>query len=108
MATATKSKSKGKLNLKPLDDRVVIQRTEAEDKTASGIYLPESAKEKPMTGTVLAVGPGKVDDNGNRTPLSVTTGDTVLYGKYAGTEVELDGETYMILRESELLGVIED
>ncbi len=103
MATATATKT----NLRPLDDRVVIKPSEAEERTASGIYLPESAKEKPMQGTVLAVGPGKLADDGSRTAVSVKKGDTVIYGKYAGTEIEVDGQTLMIVRESELLGVIE-
>lgn len=103
MATATKSKT----NVKPLDDRVLIKPQEAEEKTASGIFLPEGAKEKPMTGTVVAVGPGKLSDDGKRTALSVSKGDVVLYGKYAGTEIDIDGTQHMILRESELLGVIE-
>ncbi len=103
MATATATKT----NLRPLDDRVVIKPSEAEEKTASGIYLPESAKEKPMQGTVLAVGPGKLADDGSRTPVSVKKGDTVIYGKYAGTEIEIDGEKLIIVRESELLGVLE-
>jgi len=110
MATATKTKktsSKAKTNITPLDDRVLVKPHEAEEKTASGIFLPEQAKEKPMTGDVIAVGPGKLKDNGDRAELSVKKGDTVLYGKYAGTEVELDDDTYMIMRESELLGVVE-
>ena len=111
MATATKTKkksaSKGTPNITPLDDRVLIKPHEAEEKTASGIYLPEQAKEKPMTGDVIATGPGKLKDDGNRAEVSVKAGDTVLYGKYAGTEVEFDDETYMIMRESELLGVVE-
>ena len=109
MATATKTKTKSKTNTKvrPLDDRVVVKPTQAEEKTASGIYLPESAKEKPMTGTVIAVGPGKLNDEGQRTPMSVKAGDTVIYGKYGGTEVDIDDEQHMILRESELLGVVE-
>ena len=104
---ATKTKSKTKTNLKPLDDRIVVEPKQAEEKTASGIYLPESAKEKPQTGTVIAAGPGKLNDDGSRSELSVKVGDTVLYGKYSGTEVELDGDTVMVMRESELLGVIE-
>ena len=103
MATASKSKTA----VKPLDDRVLVKPTEAETKTKSGIFLPESAKEKPMTGTVVATGPGKLSDTGERTALSVKAGDTVLYGKYSGTEVDIDGDQHMILRESELLGVIE-
>ena len=107
MATATKTKKSTKTNITPIDDRVLIKPHEAEEKTASGIYLPEQAKERPMTGEVLAVGPGKLKDDGSRAPLSVKKGDTVLFGKYAGTEVEIDDDSYMILRESELLGVVE-
>jgi len=103
MATASKTKT----TIKPLDDRVVIKPTEPEEKTESGIYLPESAQEKPMTGTVLAVGPGKLNDDGSRTQPSVKEKDTVLYGKFAGQEIELDDEDYVILRESEILGVVE-
>ena len=103
MATATAKKT----TIKPLDDRVLVKPTEAEEKTASGIYLPEGAKEKPMTGKVVAVGPGKLTDEGNRATVSVKKGDTVIYGKYAGTEVDIDGAQHMILRENELLGVIE-
>jgi len=105
MATATKSKTK--LNLKPLEDRLVVTPDAAEDKTASGIYLPEGAKEKPLTGKVVAVGPGKLTDDGKRAELQVKVGDTVLYGKYSGTEVEVSGQDVLILRESELLGILE-
>lgn len=93
--------------VKPLEDRVLVQPIEAESKTASGIYLPETAKEKPVRGKVIATGPGKRLDNGQRAQMSVRTGDTVVYGKYAGTEVEIKGTKHLILRESELLGVIE-
>jgi chaperonin GroES len=103
MATASKKKT----TIKPLDDRVVLKPTEPEEKTESGIYLPESAQEKPMTGTVLAVGPGKLNDDGSRSAPSVKEKDVVLYGKFAGTEIELDGEDYVILRENEILGVVE-
>jgi len=103
MATATAKKT----SLRPLDDRVIIQPSQAEERTASGIYLPESAKEKPMTGKIVAVGPGKLADDGSRTPIAVKKGDTVIYGKYAGSEIELDGQTLVITRESELLGVVE-
>ena len=96
-----------KTSIAPLDDRVLVKPQEAEDKTASGIYLPEGAKEKPQTGTVVAAGPGKINDDGVRTQLTVKKGDTVLYGKYAGTEIDVDGETHMIMRESELLGVMQ-
>jgi len=101
MATATKT------CIKPLDDRVVVTPTEAEERTASGIYLPESAKEKPMTGSVIAVGPGQLNDDGSRAALSIKVGDTVIYGKYAGTDVELNDTEHKVLRESEILGVIE-
>ena len=97
-----------KTTVKPLDDRIVLKPTVAETKTASGIFLPESATEKPMTGTVIAVGPGKLNEDGSRTELTIKKGDVVLYGKYAGTEVDIDGVEHMIVRESELLGVIED
>ena len=91
----------------PLDDRVLVQPQEAEEKTASGLYLPEGAKEKPQTGTIVAAGPGKLTDEGERTPLTVKKGDTVIYGKYGGTEIDVDGSTLMIMRESELLGVMQ-
>ena len=103
MATATATKTK----IRPLDDRVLVKPDEAEDVTTSGIYLPEGAKEKPMQGSVVAVRPGKLSDDGKRTPPSVKKGDTVVYGKYGGTEIELDGVQHMIMRESELLGIIE-
>ena len=95
------------MSVKPLEDRVLIKPLEPETKTASGIYLPETAKEKPMQGKVVAVGPGKLLDNGERMKPVVKKGDTVVFGKYAGTEIEIKGETHMILRESELLGLIE-
>ena len=93
--------------VKPLEDRVLVKPIEAETKTASGIYLPDTAKEKPVRGEVVAVGPGKRLENGKRAQLSIKNGDTVVYGKYAGTEVEIKGVKHLILRESELLGVIE-
>lgn len=92
--------------VKPLEDRVLVKPIEAESKTASGIFLPESAKEKPMQGKVVATGPGKQLDNGGRAQMSVKKGDTVVYGKYAGTEVEIKNEPHLILRESELLGIL--
>ncbi|MEM1108363.1 MAG: co-chaperone GroES [Planctomycetota bacterium] len=103
MATAAKTKTK----IKPLDDRVLVKPEAAEEKTASGIYLPEGAKEKPQHGKIVAAGPGSLNDDGSRTALTVKKGDTVLYGKYAGTEIDVDGVTHMIMRESELLGVME-
>ncbi len=93
--------------VKPLDDRVLVKPIEQEEKTASGIYLPESAKEKPVKGKVVAAGPGKRLDNGERAKMSVRVGDTVVYGKYSGSEIEIKDVKHLILRESELLGVIE-
>ncbi|MEM9416001.1 MAG: co-chaperone GroES [Planctomycetota bacterium] len=107
MATKTKSKKTTKTTITPLDDRVLVLPDSAETKTASGLYLPEGAKEKPQTGKVVAVGPGKLTDTGERGALSVKKGDTVLFGKYGGSEIELDGVEHKIMRESELLGVIE-
>jgi chaperonin GroES len=95
------------MKLIPLEDRVVVKPQEAESKTAGGIVLPDAAREKPLTGKVIAAGPGKLDDDGKRIPMSVKKNDIVLFGKYSGSEVELDGEDYKILRESEILGVIE-
>ena len=103
----TKSKTASKTTITPLDDRVLVLPDTAEEKTASGLYLPEGAKEKPQTGKVVAVGPGKLTDTGERGALSVKKGDTVLFGKYGGSEIELDGVEHKIMRESELLGVIE-
>lgn len=93
--------------VKPLEDRVLVKPIEAETRTASGIYLPEASKEKPVRGEIIAVGPGKRLENGKRAEMSVNKGDTVVYGKYSGTEVEIKGVKHLILRESELLGVIE-
>ena len=93
--------------VRPLEDRVLIQPVEPETRTKSGIYLPESAKEKPMQGKVVAMGPGKLLENGERVKPGVKKGDVVVYGKYAGTEVEIKNSKHIILRESELLGVIE-
>ncbi|MBC22454.1 MAG: co-chaperone GroES [Phycisphaerae bacterium] len=93
--------------VRPLEDRILIKPVEAETMTASGIYLPESAKEKPMKGKVVAMGPGKLLDNGERVKPGVKKGDTVVYGKYSGTEVEIKNVNHLIMRESELLGVIE-
>ena len=92
------------LNLKPLGDRLVIEPLEQEEITASGIVLPETAKEKPQKGSVLAAGPGARDDQGRRITMDVQVGDTVLFAKYAGTEIKLDGEDYLMVRESDVLG----
>jgi chaperonin GroES len=94
------------LKVRPLDDRVVVEGLEAEDKTAGGILLPDSAKQKPQRGRVLAVGPGKLRDNGERATLNVAKGDEVLFGKYAGNDVEVDGREVKILRESDILAKI--
>ncbi len=93
--------------VKPLEDRVLIKPLEAESKTEAGIFLPEGAKEKPMQGKIVATGPGKMLDNGERVKPAVKKGDTVVYGKYAGTEIEIKKNKHLIMRESELLGVIE-
>jgi chaperonin GroES len=95
------------MSVKPLEDRVLVKPVQAETKTASGIYLPETAKEKPVRGTIVASGPGKLLENGKRAQMSVKNGDTVVYGKYSGTEVEIKGVKHLIIRETELLGVIE-
>jgi len=95
------------MNIRPLDDRLVVKQAEAEAKTASGIFLPEGAKEKPTRGKVISVGPGKMLDSGKRSPITVSVGDEVYYGKYAGTEVKVNDEKFVILRESDLLGVVE-
>ena len=95
------------MNLKPLGDRLIVEPTQQEEMTASGIVLPETAKEKPMQGKVLAVGPGSRKEDGTRAALDVTAGDTVLYAKYAGTEVKIDGNKYLILRESDVLAIVE-
>ncbi|MHB1036345.1 MAG: co-chaperone GroES [Pirellulales bacterium] len=94
------------LKVRPLDDRVVVEPMEAEETTAGGIVLPDTAKEKPRRGTVIAVGPGKLLDNGKRGELSVAVGDEVIYGKYAGTDVELEGREVKILRESDILAKV--
>ncbi|TWU15175.1 co-chaperone GroES [Allorhodopirellula heiligendammensis] len=94
------------ISLRPLDDRVIVQPNEAEQTTAGGIVLPDSAREKPQRGTVVAVGPGKLLDSGNRGELSVAVGDVVIYGKYGGSEIEVDGQELKILRESDILAKI--
>jgi chaperonin GroES len=96
-----------KVSIKPLEDRIVVQANEAETTTASGIVIPDTAKEKPQEGTVIAVGPGRVDDNGNRVPIDVSVGDVVLYSKYGGTEVKYAGEEYLVLSARDVLAVIE-
>jgi len=96
-----------KVSIKPLQDRVIVKRFEGEEKTASGIIIPDTAKEKPQEGKVVAVGPGKYLDNGSILQLSVKVGDTVLFGRYSGTEVKIDDEEYLIMREDDILGVLD-
>ena len=95
------------MKIRPLQDRVIVKRTEEEQKTKGGLYIPDTAKEKPVEGTVLAVGNGKILDNGEVRPLDVKVGDKVLFGKYSGTEVKLDGDDYLVMREEDIMGVIE-
>ncbi|HEV8633134.1 MAG TPA: co-chaperone GroES [Chloroflexota bacterium] len=110
MATATKpqpsTKSGAATKVQPLADRVVVRANEREEVTLSGIVLPDTAKEKPQEGTVLAVGPGRLNDKGERVKPEVKTGDTVLYAKYAGTEVKIDGDELLILKESDILAIV--
>ncbi len=95
------------MNLKPLDDRIVIKQSDAEEKSTGGILLPDSAQEKPQIGKIVAAGPGKLLDDGKRAQMSVKKKDEVLYAKYSGSDVEVDGEKYVILRESDVLGIVE-
>jgi chaperonin GroES len=102
------TKTKTKMNIRPLGDRVLVQRVEAESKTAGGILLPESAKEKPKEGKVIAIGEGRTLDNGERSKLTVKKGDRILFSSYAGTEVKYLGDEYLIMREEDILGIIEE
>jgi chaperonin GroES len=95
------------MKIRPLQDRIIIKRLESEEKTKGGIIIPDSAKEKPMEGKVVAVGPGKLNEKGTRVAPEVKAGDTILFGKYAGTEIKIDGEEHLILREDDIMGVIE-
>jgi chaperonin GroES len=94
------------MNVKPMEDRILLKPMEAEQKTAGGIIIPDNAKEKPQKGEVIAVGPGKISDKGARIEVSLKKGDKVLYGKYSGTEIAIEGEDYLIVRESDILAVI--
>jgi len=96
-----------KVAIRPLEDRILVQANEAETTTASGIVIPDTAKEKPQEGTVLAVGPGRFDDKGSRIPVDVQVGDTVVYSKYGGTEIKYAGEEYLVLSARDVLAVIE-
>lgn len=95
------------MNFKPLYDRVLVKRVEEESRSAGGIYIPDSAKEKPLRGKVLAIGSGKLQDDGSLRPLAVKEGDVVLFGKYAGTEVKVDGAEYVVMREDDIMAVLE-
>lgn len=97
----------GKVSVKPLDDRIAIKPMKAEERTSGGIVLPDTAKEKPQRGTIVATGPGKLLEDGSRAEMSVKVGDTVLFGKYSGTEITIDGEEHQIMREQEIFAVIE-
>ena len=95
------------MNLRPLQDRIIVKRVEEETKTAGGLFIPETAKEKPQRGKIVAVGNGKKTEDGKVLPLDVKVGDVVLFGKYAGTEVKVDGEEYLMMREDDILAVVE-
>jgi|UniRef100_A0A7C3SKQ8 chaperonin GroES len=96
------------MKVKPLNDRVLVQRIEEMAMTKGGIYIPDTAKEKPIEGRVIAVGPGKMSDQGNRMPLQVKEGDRVLFSKYAGTEIKIEGEEYLMMREDDILAIVEE
>ncbi len=95
------------MEMKPLNDRVLVLRIDEEDKTSGGIIIPDTAKEKPQEGKVVAVGPGKMDENGKRIPLEVKKNDRILFGKYAGTEIKINGIEHLIMREDDILGIVE-
>jgi chaperonin GroES len=105
--TKTKTKTKSKTRIRPLEDRVLVKPSEAQEKTDAGIFLPDSAQEKQQHGKIIAVGPGKLNDDGEHTPMEVKVGEVVVFSQYGGTDVDIDGETHKILRESDLLAVIE-
>ena len=95
------------MKIRPLHDRVIVKRTEGEEKTKGGIIIPDTAKEKPVEGKVIAVGAGKVLDSGKKVPLQVKEGDRILFGKYSGTEVKIDGEEHLIMREDDIIAIVE-
>jgi chaperonin GroES len=95
------------MKFRPLHDRILVERVESEEKTAGGIILPDSAKEKPQQGKVIAVGPGKKAEDGKLLPMDVKAGDTILFGKYSGSEIKIDGNEYLIMREEDVLGIVE-
>ena len=96
------------MKVKPLNDRVLVKRLEEVQVTKGGIYIPDTAKEKPVEGKVISVGPGKVNDQGNRVPLNLKEGDRILFGRYAGSEIKVEGEEYLMMREDDILAVVED
>ena len=96
------------MKIKPLNDRLLVLRVDEEEKTAGGIIIPDTAKEKPQEGKVVAAGPGKLDDSGKRTPMDVKSGDRILFSKYAGTEIKIDGIEHLFMREDDVLGVIDN
>jgi chaperonin GroES len=96
------------MKVKPLNDRVLVKRLEEMQVTKGGIYIPDTAKEKPVEGRVIAAGPGKVNDQGNRLPLNVKEGDRILFGRYAGSEIKIEGEEYLMMREEDILAIVED
>ncbi len=96
-----------KVGVRPLRDRLIVKRLDEEAKTAGGLYIPDSAKEKPQQGRVIAVGKGKVNEDGTVVPMAVSAGDTILFGKYSGTEIKIEGEDLLIMREDDVLGVVE-
>lgn len=95
------------MKFRPLHDRILVERVESEEKTAGGIILPDTAKEKPQQGKVIAVGPGKKTEDGKMVPMDVKTGDTILFGKYSGSEIKVEGIEYLIMREDDVLGIVE-
>jgi chaperonin GroES len=96
------------MKVKPLNDRVLVKRLEEVQVTKGGIYIPDTAKEKPVEGKVISVGPGKVNDQGNRVPLNLKEGDKILFGRYAGSEIKIEGDEYLMMREDDILAIIED
>ncbi len=108
MATATATATKKRIKFRPMDDRVLIEPLEAEDTTTGGIILPDTAKEKPQRGTVIAVGPGKLLKSGKRGEMTLSVGDEVVYGKYSGTEIDYGMDKYVVVRESDVLAIVEN
>ncbi len=107
MATATKKRAPGKINLQPLGDRIVVKRDESDEKTEGGIYLPDSAKDKPTRGTIISVGDGRLLDDGNRGEMQVQVGDQVLFTSYAGENIQIGDDEYLLMSESDVLAILE-